>query len=266
MRHWAGACLLVLAGLLQACATPADEVAQRVAALLPADVILLGEQHDAPEHRRLQRALVLELARRQQLAALAIEMAERGHSTAGLSPDASEADIQAALHWNEAGWPWKDYSPVVMAAVRSGVPVLGANLARDAMRSAMANQTLETRLTPGSLEQQRANIRSGHCMLLPESQITPMARIQIARDAAMADTISSAAQAGRTVLLVAGGAHVARNLAVPAHLPATLRLKVVLAVAGKPDAARASGADAVWETAPLPPVDHCAGLEQRIKR
>ena len=113
------------------CATPAPlgAAAQaRLATLLPADALLLGEQHDAPAHQQLQRQAVQWLAARGQLAALALEMAEQGRSTAGLPRDASEADVQRALAWRDAGWPWQTYRPVVMAAVRAGVPVLGANL------------------------------------------------------------------------------------------------------------------------------------------
>lgn len=80
--------VLALCALLQACATYPGDVEQRVDALLPTDVILLGEQHDAPDHQRLQREVVLNLARRGQLAALAIEMAEQGRSTAALARDA----------------------------------------------------------------------------------------------------------------------------------------------------------------------------------
>ena len=261
-----GVCLLGLAGLLQACATPPLDVAQSFNALLPADVILLGEQHDAADHQRLQRATVLALAGRQQLAALLIEMAEQGHSTLGLPRDATETQVQAALQWRDAGWPWANYGPVVMAAVRSGVPVRGANLARDAMRAAMANPALDTLLSPGDFTQQRDSIRSGHCMLLPEGQITPMTRIQIARDVAMASAIVDAVQPGKTVLLVAGGGHVVRGRGVPVHLPAALQTVVVLAVAGKADAADRAHADVVWETAALPPKDHCAALEKQLKR
>ena len=250
--------------ILQACSTPPTiPIPQRLDALLPADVILFGEQHDAPDHHALERALVSELAQRGQLAVLAMEMAEQGHSTASLARNASEAEAQAALHWDEGAWPWKSYGPVVMAAVQSGVPVVGANLARAALRGAMANEKLDAHLSPASLDQQRDNIRTGHCMLLPESQIAPMTRIQIARDAAMAETLAGAARAGKTALLVAGGGHVLRGLGVPVHLAATLRLKVILAVAGPPEPGKVSGADAVWETPPLPPQDHCAELRQR---
>ena len=265
-RRTVGVCLLALAGLLQACATSHADFADRIDPLLPADVILLGEQHDAADHQRLQRATVLELARRQQLAALLIEMAEQGRSTLGLPRDAPEAQVQRALQWRDAGWPWADYGPVVMAAVRAGVPVLGANLAREAMRAAMANPALDTLLSPGDFAQQRDSIRSGHCMLLPEGQITPMTRIQIARDVAMASAITGAVQPGKTVLLVAGGGHVVRSRGVPAHMPTTLRTLVVLAVAGKADAADRAHADVVWETAALPPKDYCAALEKQLKR
>ena len=104
------------------CATPAPlgAAAQaRLATLLPADALLLGEQHDAPAHQQLQRQAVQWLAARGELAALALEMAEQGRSTAGLPRDASEADVQHALAWRDAGWPWKTYRLVVMAAVRA---------------------------------------------------------------------------------------------------------------------------------------------------
>jgi uncharacterized iron-regulated protein len=265
MKYRTAACLVAVACLMQACATSSPDLSGRVSALLPADFILIGEQHDADDHHALERALVLELARRGQLAALAIEMADQGRSTSGLSLDASETAVQSALDWNEAGWPWKNYGPVVMAAVHSGVTVLGANLPRAGMRAAMANEALDRRLAPANLERQRDNIREGHCKLLPESQLAPMTRIQIERDATMAATLLGARQAGKTVLLVAGGDHILRDMGVPVHLPATASTKVVLAAAGAPEEARASGADVVWETASIPPVDHCAELEKSVK-
>ena len=273
-RSAAGPFFLTLCFLLQACASPIpsplasplasprSEIARRVTALLPADVLLFGEQHDAPEHHQLERALVLELAQRGQLAALVIEMAEQGHDTSGLGRDASEAAVQQALAWNDAGWPWQDYGPVVMAAVRNAVPVLGANLGREGMRAAMGRTVLDAHLDAASLAEQQENIRQGHCLLLPESQIAPMTRIQIARDAAMADTLARATQPGKTVLLVAGGGHVLRGLGVPTHLPAPLRTRVVLAVAGTGASSKPSNVDFVWETPPVPPVDRCVELRR----
>ena len=259
--------LIATLGLVQGCATVELDTRQRLDSLLPADILLLGEQHDADEHQRLQRAVVQELARRGQLAALALEMAPEGRSTRALAADAGEAEVRSALQWNESGWEWARYGPVVMAAVRQGVPVLGANLRREDMRLAMADNRLDSHLSPASLEQQRNDIRAGHCQLLPESQIAPMTRIQIARDAAMARTVTAAHQTGKTVVLVAGGGHVRRDLGVPTHLAPALRTRVVLAVAGEPDAQAQASNDMVWATPRLPPKDHCAELKRQfIKR
>ncbi|MFN3830549.1 MAG: ChaN family lipoprotein, partial [Tepidimonas ignava] len=87
--------------------------------------LLLGEQHDADAHQALQAAVVQVLAEQGRLAALVLEMAERGQNTRALAPNAPQAAVQAALQWNDRGWPWRRYGPVVMTAVRAGVPVLG---------------------------------------------------------------------------------------------------------------------------------------------
>ena len=262
------------------CATPAPLGADgqaRLATLLPADVLLLGEQHDAPAHQQLQRQTVQWLAARGALAALALEMAEQGRSTAGLPRDASEADVQHALAWRDAGWPWKTYRLVVMAAVRAGVPVLGANLPTARQRDAMRDATLDARLPPAALQEQQQRMRDGHCGLLPESQIGPMTRVQIARDIAMADTVRAARQPGRTVLLVAGNGHVHRALGVPLHLPPDLTAKVLSAQSGQAQAAidsevtdtlpaHTSGADLLWPTPPVPPRDYCAELRRATRQ
>ena len=277
-----GCALLVLAGCagtLPPAATQATPWPERLHTLLPADVLLLGEQHDAPDHQRLQREAVLWLAARGQLAALVMEMAESGHSTQSLPPGATEAQVQAALQWNDAAWPWQAYGPVVMAAVAAGVPVLGGNLPRAQMRAAMQETAWDQHLPPVALARQIIALRDGHCGLLPDSQLAPMARIQIARDASMARTAQQALRPGQTVLLVAGGGHVLRSLGVPTHWPEKLRSKVALArvqkaqLAIKTEASQAAGtvthapadadADVVIDTPALPPRDACAELREQ---
>jgi uncharacterized iron-regulated protein len=257
----------LLAAVLAACAhDPVGPVQARLDLLMPADVILLGEQHDAPAHQQIQRALVDALAGSGQLAALALEMADYGTSTTQLPRDATPQQVQAALKWNSAGWPWERYAPVVLAAVRHGVPVLGANLPRSAMRPAMADPLLDGHLSPPALERQREAIRVGHCDLLPADRVMPMVRVQLARDASMARTVAQAVQPGKTVLLVAGGGHVLRDRGVPTHLPASLRVRSVLAVAGLSDASAALASTMVWQTPALAPRDPCAELARQLRR
>ena len=199
--------------LLAACTTPVamPGIEDRVAALLPADVILLGEQHDAPEHQAMHQRAIETLAARGALAAVALEMANVGRSTAGVPRDASEAEVKSALAWDEAGWPWQAYGPAVMAAVRAGVRVIGANLPRSQSRTAMADASLDASVPPAVLQTQHDAVRAGHCGLLPESQVGPMARVQLARDRTMA------------VVLLAGARHVDPSSGVPQHLPPGVR-------------------------------------------
>ncbi|MEZ0307794.1 MAG: ChaN family lipoprotein [Ramlibacter sp.] len=232
----------ILPLLLAACAS------QPTMPDIAGDVILLGEQHDAPSHQVLHRQAIESLIARQMLAAVALEMAEQGRSTSGLPRDAGEAAVKDALAWNEDSWPWQPYAPAVMTAVRAGVPVAGANLPRSSMRSAMAEAQLDAQVPPPVLEQQRQAVRDGHCGVLPESQVAPMTRVQIARDRAMAQTLAQWASPGKNVVLLAGGAHVDPALGVPLHLPASLRVHVQR-----------------WLEQP-PAQDYCAQLRERFKR
>lgn len=210
-----------------------------------AGALLLGEQHDAPAHPGLQQARIEALAREGRLAAVVLEMAEQGRSTRGLGIDASESAVRAALAWNDAAWPWARYGPVVMAAVRAGVPVAGGNLPLTALRERGADASLDTRLSPAALATQQAAVRDGHCGLLPEARLPAMTRIQVARDVALADTVAAHAAPGRTVVLVAGAGHVRSDIGVPLHLPSALAV----------------------QTETLPPHDsgrdHCAELRQQ---
>lgn len=273
---------LLLVCLLSACASvpeprlfphAATDITTRTDALLPADVLLLGEQHDAAEHQDIHRQVIEHLAVRGQLAAVVLEMAEAGSNTATLKSNSTQLQVQAALHWNNKSWPWLAYWPAVMAAVKAGVPVLGGNLPAARMREAMADTQLDQRLPGPALKAQQQLIRLGHCELLPEAQITPMTRIQIARDISIASTVAGAVLPGKTVVVLAGSGHVNRALGVPQHLPSGMKLKAVQLRAGpvpaeteaRQQAESRAAYDAVWSTPALPEQDYCEGLQEKLK-
>ena len=238
------------------------QTASQLDALLPADVLLVGEQHDAAEHQQIEQQVVSVLASRGLLAALVLEMADAGVSTASLKPSATEEQTRRALKWDDKAWPWQAYGPAVMTAVRAGVPVLGGNLPREAMPASMNDSKLDAQLPGPALKAQQQGIRIGHCNLLPESQIQPMTRIQIARDISMATTLSQAVLPGKTVVLLSGNGHADRKLGVPQHLRADLKAKAIQLRAG--DASTSESADAVWSTPALPEIDHCDRLREQF--
>ncbi|MGJ7582237.1 ChaN family lipoprotein [Variovorax sp. RHLX14] len=254
----------VLAIFLAGCASAPPTLDQRVDRLLPADILLVGEQHDAAAHQQIEREIVESLASRGRLAALAVEMAESGNDTGKLPAAATETQVRTALRWSDEAWPWKSYGPVVMAAVRAGVPVLGANLPRARMKDAMADVSLDAQLPAGAMQTQQDAIREGHCGLLPATQIGPMTRIQIARDREMARTLVEARMPGKTVVLVSGAGHTAPTLGVPQHLPTDVRVRTLRLDAGADE--RNAGFDAVWTTPPAPTKDHCAELRDTLRK
>ncbi|MDH0418043.1 MULTISPECIES: ChaN family lipoprotein [Delftia] len=257
-----------LAAALAGCASssaPARDWTQQLQRWSDAPIVLLGEQHDAAAHQAWQQATVQQLATQERLAALVIEMAPRTGSTASLARDASEDAVQQALQWQDAAWPWPRYRGVVMAAVRAGVPVLGGNLPRADMKQAMRNQNLDTHLPPEAWQRQLDAIREGHCGLLPDTQLAPMARIQLARDASMAEVARAAVKPGKTVLLVAGRGHVLRGVGIPTWLPEAAGAKVAVAQAGETSVAQASDVDWLQKTDALPAKDHCAELREKFR-
>lgn len=272
--------LASLLALLTACAAVPEprlfphapnQITAQTEALLPADIILIGEQHDAPEHQKIQQQVIEYLAVRGQLGAVALEMAEAGRNTAALKSNSTQRQVRAALDWNEKSWPWRAYGPAVMAAVKAGVPVLGANLPAARMKDAMADSQLDQQLPGPALKAQQQRIRIGHCGLLPESRISPMTRIQIARDISMARILDQAALPGKPVVLLTGSGHANRMLGVAQHLPAEMKIKAVLLraeaapaeVDARRDAEDQAAFDAVWLTPPAPERDYCADMRQK---
>lgn len=239
----------ILAALVASCLLlGCGSAALRMEELAAADAVLLGEQHDDPAHQRQHREVVQALAVRGRLAAVALEMVEVGRNTGDLPRTADESAVRTALAWQDQAWPWALYGPPVMAAVREGIPVLGANLPRDQMRAAMADAALDGTLDPQALAAQREAIRLGHCDMLPARQIGPMVRVQLARDRAMARTVAGAALPGKTVVLLAGASHVDPALGVPRHLPPSLKVR--------PVRLPASGS--------APVTDHCEALRRQL--
>lgn len=241
--------VLLLPVAVGACVSPAHLSRLEGKAPVP-DLLLLGEQHDVPAHQEAHRRAVADFSSRGLLAAVALEMAERGTSTAGLSRDADEAAVRRALRWDDAAWPWPAYAPAIMIAVAAGVTVIGANLPRSQLRGAMSDLALDAVLPGPAFETQRQAIRAGHCGLLPEAQVAPMARVQIARDRSMAEVMAQAAVPGKTAVLLTGAAHANPALGVPHHLPPSLRATSVLP-APAPEGSR-------------PAKDYCAELRHAM--
>ncbi|MFI8745230.1 ChaN family lipoprotein [Pseudomonas sp. NPDC077186] len=235
--------------------------------LARAERVLVGEQHDNPDHHALQLWLSRELAKRRPQGSVLLEMltpdqqdkvaAAQAAARAGRLP----GDPFDALNW-QPGWDWSLYGPLVLHQLRQPYPLLAANLDRAEIGQIYRQRPLLQGERSAATEVQARlleDIRESHCQLLPDSQLPAMLAVQQQRDRRMAEALLAAPQPS---LLLAGAFHVRKDLGVPLHLAdlgaGAGQAVLILAEVGKP--VGAAQADYVWFTAAQPQQDHCAKL------
>ena len=197
---------------------------QLLTVLRESRVVILGEKHDNPDHHAIQREILAELGASGDLTAVSFEMLDSSQQAA-LDTLAevdlgSESAVRTHLQWDEEGWDWDIYGPLVMDAARAGVTLRAANISTDEMMAVYGSELPEevaAALGAAQLAKLHTEIDESHCGMLPESQFPAMVRVQQARDASMAKSIDASAQG--THALIAGNFHARRDLGVANYLP-----------------------------------------------
>jgi uncharacterized iron-regulated protein len=243
----------------------AQQLADRLAR---ASRVLVGEQHDNPDHHALQLWLLQVLTDRRPQGSLLLEMIKPDQQAA---IDRVRADITAtstfppdlpsALDWQK-GWDWALYGPIIRYAIVQPYPLLAANLNTPEVQ-AIYHHTPATEPGPSSAPRVRERlldqIRASHCGLQPEDQLPAMLAIQQQRDRRMAQSLVAAPA---PALLFAGSYHVRKDLGIPLHM-AELGVHdspVVLLLAQVGTQVEPGSADYVWYTAALPEQNYCAQI------
>ncbi|HUF93785.1 MAG TPA: ChaN family lipoprotein [Candidatus Limnocylindria bacterium] len=270
----------------------ADTLPSRLA---PARFVLLGEQHDNPDHHRLQAGLVRALAATGRRPAVALEMLDTAQAPAlARHLAASPRDAAAlgdAVNWRRSGWPpWSLYEPIARAALDAGLPILAANLPAATIAavvrgnpsalppSLVATHALD-RALPGPMQAaMAADIRDAHCGHATEPMLARMITAQRARDAHMADILLTAASDG--AVLIAGTGHARHDRGVPTYIraraphatTAVLAFLEVHPAAPNPEAyaarfnATSLPFDYVWFTPGMDDSDPCETFRRSLER
>ncbi|MFR0691283.1 ChaN family lipoprotein [Enterobacterales bacterium AE_CKDN230030158-1A_HGKHYDSX7] len=241
--------------------------AQLLDRLAGAPRVIVGEQHDNPDHHALELWLVRALAERRPAGSVLLEMLNPDQQTAVAATQAAAeqgnmpTDLMGALHW-QSGWDWSQYGPLVTWLVKQPAPVLAANLDRSEIMAVYRKKPELQGAASTAAPVREAllqDIRDSHCGLLPDSQLPAMLAVQQQRDRRMAERFKAAPEPS---LLIAGGFHARRDLGVPLHLQdleVARGVKVVMLVeVGKTVAP--SEADYAWYTPAQPPTDYCAQM------
>ncbi|MHC8388454.1 ChaN family lipoprotein [Pseudomonas sp. MDT2-39-1] len=239
-----------------------------VARLAEPSRLIVGEQHDNPDHHQLQLWLLQELGERRPQGSLLLEM---------LTPDQQPridevrrastlpADLPDALNW-QSGWDWNLYGPIVGFVLTQPYPLLAANLDNLEIRTVYAKPlTLSgSRSNAASVKDELlAQINDSHCGLLPTSQMPAMLAVQQQRDRRMAERLLLAPTPS---LLFAGAYHARKDVGVPIHVLdlGEPQAPTVLMLAEQGGEVTPAMADYVWYTPVTPAQDYCAEMRKQF--
>jgi uncharacterized iron-regulated protein len=231
---------------------------------LDAQIVLLGEVHDHPQQHVLRADAFAALLARGARPALVLEQFD-AHRQAEIdrlrsSPGGIDADGLIA-QVGGPGWHWPFYQPFIEQALRHGLPIVAANVGREAaravMRDGLAAHGYDAQVPEDLLSAISELIERSHCGMVSTPAARRMALAQVARDQSMARALQ--AQAARGAVLLAGNGHVRTDMGVPRWLDPGLRARSV-AIGVLEDGDPTSAFDRRVVTPPHPRADPCDGL------
>ncbi len=227
-----GALLCVFAGMAYASEDAARSIqVQEIVDLgEEADVLVLGEIHDNPEHHRIQAEVVSKL----RPAAIVFEMIpqEREAEVNALrAQGASREALETALAWEESGWPdFALYAQILEAAPQAQIFGAGQPIAdvRRAMLEGAAGvfgpdasiYGLDVPLSEEDQAEREAHQAAAHCEALPDDLLPGMVEAQRFRDAGLADAaLWARIMTGEgQVVVITGSGHADRVTGMPAMI------------------------------------------------
>jgi len=251
-------------------------------AVARADVALLGETHDNPEHHAIQLRLLRAAVASGRRPAVAFEQVDaewQPDIDAAIARGTTAAALAAAGHVS-TGWSWPLYEPIAAFALAARLPIVALGFSRERARRIVAEGfsalgpgeaarlALERRWNALRNARLRRDIVEGHCG--EDGPIVDrLVLAQRARDAAMADRIL--AHEGRGVVAILGRGHARADIAVPLYIAARSGATRVVSLGiaeTRPEATRpedypetAPGRfDFVWFTPAASRPDPCEGF------
>jgi uncharacterized iron-regulated protein len=272
--------------------------AEVVRAAAEADVVLIGETHDNPDHHKLQAWLLRQIALKGKRPAVVMEMigADKADDLANvqLASNVTADGIGTKLDWDNSGWPsFAIYRPILDAALGANLTILPGNASVDQTRQVnqqgMGALSYAERVRLGVGSQLPAplaaaltdELKASHCNQLVDADVASMVQVQRFRDAVLADSVLKAVDksGGGGAVLIAGAGHVRSDRGVPLYLRArasglkivTIQLSEVISGVENPedgvphDASGKPAADFVWYTARSERPDPCGELQKQLQ-
>ncbi|MFT4862797.1 MAG: putative iron-regulated protein [Pseudohongiellaceae bacterium] len=192
--------------------------------LQSASYLLLGEKHDNPDHHSLQLAVLASLLEANKLHSVSFEMMsdeiQASLNRINQTRFSTEDELKDFIQWDDQGWNWGFYGPLLRLVIDNGVAIRAGNISRQRMSAVYADLDISKQwefIGAEVLARLIQDIDDSHCGLLPESQFSAMVRVQQARDSAMAKSLPPPISESVSVL-IAGNYHARQDLGVPNYL------------------------------------------------
>ena len=235
-----------------------------------ADIIIIGEVHDNPEHHRRQAELIEAISP----SAIAFEMLSPEQAEIANSTSRRDAGLADEIDWASGGWPdWSLYQPVFEAA--GSALLYGMALPKESVQAAVADGAaavfgddagrfgLARSLPPAEQSAREAHQQEVHCGMLPDSLLAGMVEAQRLRDAAFARTALKALdETGGPVIVITGSGHARLDWGMPAALGRAAPGRRIVSV-GQLEAPAEGDAPFDYRLVadPAPREDPCEGLQ-----
>lgn len=253
-----------------------------ITALKKSPYVLIGEKHDNADHHRLELQLLESLVNKPHTQVVFEMLTDEQQSNISLlKADDNLVQMHEKLAWNDKGWLWSDYAALIQTSISHGAQIRAGNISRpiikqiyqqnniDALSNKVRFQTIKN-ISETAKEQILNQVFESHCQLMPKTKLVPMMTIQLARDASMANAISTSKKPS---ILIAGSFHTQKNVGVPLHLEkngdqtsTTLLLAEVKQSGLKPGSyASPDEVDFIWFTPKQVEKDYCEGLRLNHK-
>ncbi len=193
-----------------------------------AQVVILGEVHDNPDHHRRQAEAVAAITPRAVVWEMLTDV-QAARFDAALMDDPEK--LAAQLEWTASGWPdFAFYHDIFKAA--PSARVYGAAVPREAAMAAMRGgvsvafglqDATRFGLSVGLPEDQQSAREAfqlaAHCDALPEEMLPQMVDIQRLRDAELARAVLTAIEeTGGPVAVITGNGHARRDWGLPVYV------------------------------------------------
>lgn len=268
MKRWILVAIASLALPVLADAMP-DPETRRMAA---ADVVILGEVHDNPQHHTQQASIVAQL----QPAALVFEMLTADQA-AQIAPGnrQDESALGAALGWDQSGWPdFSMYFPIFAAAPEARIYGAGLTraVAQEALKVGVAGffgaeadlYGLDQPLSEAEQSDREAFQHAAHCDALPEVMLPMMVDLQRLRDAFLARAVVRAMhEVGGPVVVITGNGHARTDRGMAVYLVRARPDLTIFALGQSEDGQIEGVFDHVLDSPAIERPDPCLAFEKQ---